>query len=168
MRANILLLRRSRVVPVFFAADDKYIRFMAVTMKSLIANSSPKYSYRLYVLHTDITPGHQAQLKHLETGNCKIFFVDVTKEMEKISKKICLRDYYSATTYYRIFISELFPQYSLKLDETGDAESKWSVSYDDGKTWESMTEEDYRQRLGNIEDLPAEKALTFTPLGKLQ
>jgi len=64
--------------------------------------------------------------------------------------------------------TELFPQYSLKLDETGDAESKWSVSYDDGKTWESMTEEDYRQRLGNIEDLPAEKALTFTPLGKLQ
>ncbi|MCR4727090.1 MAG: 1-acyl-sn-glycerol-3-phosphate acyltransferase [Lachnospiraceae bacterium] len=139
MRANILLLRRSRVVPVFFAADDKYIRFMAVTMKSLIANSSPKYSYRLYVLHTDITPGHQAQLKHLETGNCKIFFVDVTKEMEKISKKICLRDYYSATTYYRIFISELFPQYKKVLYIDSDTVVRADVAelyrYDLGKNY---------------------------------
>ena len=40
LRGNLSLLKRSRVVPVFFAADDKYIRFMAVTMQSLIANTS--------------------------------------------------------------------------------------------------------------------------------
>ncbi len=63
---------------------------------------------------------------------------------------------------------ELMPQYSLKLDETEDAENKWSVSYDDGDTWEALTEEDYEQRLSNIEDFSSDKPLTFTKLGEIK
>ena len=98
LRGTFSLLKRSRVVPVFFAADDKYIRFMAVTMQSLIANTSRKYRYELYVLNTDITEESKKKLRRLETINCKIFFIDVTKELAKIEKKITLRDYYSSTT----------------------------------------------------------------------
>ena len=115
LKGNLNLLKRSRVVPVFFAADDKYIRFMAVTMQSLIANTSRKYRYELYVLNTDITEESKTKLRRLETINCKIFFVDVSKELAKIEKKITLRDYYSSTTYYRLFISEMFPQFKKVL-----------------------------------------------------
>ena len=30
----------SKVIPIFFAVDDRYIAFLAVTLKSLIENSS--------------------------------------------------------------------------------------------------------------------------------
>lgn len=84
---------------------------MMVTMKSIIDNTTARYQYRLYVLHTDITPENQTIIKGLETENCKIFFVDVAQELKKIEKKISLRDYYTATTYYRLFIPEMFPEY---------------------------------------------------------
>lgn len=108
---KISLASRSRVVPIFFAVDDAYTKFMMVTMKSVIANASKKYQYRMYVLHTNVTPVTQEVVKRLETSNCKIIFVDVTEELKRIEKKISLRDYYTATTYYRIFIANMFPEY---------------------------------------------------------
>ena len=88
LKSNLMLLKRSRVVPVFFAADDKYIKFMAVTLRSIIANSSNKFRYEFYVLHTDITAESMDKIKRLETRNCKIIFVDVSRELAKIEKKI--------------------------------------------------------------------------------
>ena len=139
MREKLMLRTSSRLIPIFFAADDKYIPFMMVTMKSLIANASDKYHYKLHVLHTDITVEHQAQIKRLETGNCKIIFVDVTEELEKIAKKITLRDYYTATTYYRVFIAELFPAYKKVLYIDSDTVVREDVAnlyhYDLGKNY---------------------------------
>ena len=108
---KIKLPNRNRVVPIFFAVDDAYTKFMMVTMKSIIAHTSKKYQYKMYVLHTNVTPATQEIVKHLETSNCKIIFVDVTEELKKIEKKISLRDYYTATTYYRVFIANMFPEY---------------------------------------------------------
>ncbi len=78
-------------------------------------------------------------------------------------------DVSTITTYELIpNTSELFPQYSIKLDETADAKNKWSVSYDEGTTWEELTEEDYNIRLSNIEDFPAETEPTYTALSKMK
>ena len=115
MKKRVYLRKKNRIIPVFFAADDKYTKFMMVTMKSIIENASVKYLYRFYVLHTDITPENQAIVKKMEKSNCKITFVDVNEELKKIAKKISLRDYYTATTYYRIFIPEMFPEYDKVL-----------------------------------------------------
>ena len=62
--------------------------------------------------------------------------------------------------------TELNEQYSLKMDETDGAKDKWAVSYDKGETWEGMTEEEYKQRLSNIEEFPTEEKLTFKALGE--
>ncbi|MBE5939241.1 MAG: hypothetical protein E7266_02490 [Lachnospiraceae bacterium] len=109
--SSLVKVRRKKIVPVFFACDDKYTIYMMVTMKSLIENASPDRNYRLHVLHTDITYKNQMIVKSLETENCKIEFNDVREQMLKIEKKISLRDYYSSATYYRAFIAEMFPQY---------------------------------------------------------
>ena len=111
MKMRVNFTKKQNVVPIFLAADDKYIQYMMVTMKSIIANISKRYLYKMYVLHTDITPEHQMFIQEMETKNCKVIFVDVTTELRKIEKKITLRDYYSATTYYRLFIAEMFPEY---------------------------------------------------------
>lgn len=109
------LRRRRKIVPIFLAADDKYVKFMMVTIRSIISNATPKHQYKMYVLHTDITEENQAMVKRMETANCKITFVDVTSELRKIEKKISLRDYYTATTYYRVFIADMFPEYEKVL-----------------------------------------------------
>jgi len=115
VKKKISLRKRNRVIPVFFAADDKYVKYMMVTMKSLIANATVGYEYRLYVLHTDISAENQAVVKKMETSNCKVSFVDVREELKKFEKKISLRDYYSATTYYRVLIADMFPEYDKVL-----------------------------------------------------
>lgn len=107
--------KKNKVVPVFFAADDKYTKFMMVTMKSIIDNASPDGLYKLYILHTDISYENQCIVKKMEKNNCKIYFVNVVNELKKIEKNLCIRDYYTSTTYYRIFIANLFPQYDKVL-----------------------------------------------------
>lgn len=64
--------------------------------------------------------------------------------------------------------TEMFPQYSIKLDESEGAQYKWSVSYDNGDTWEELSEEDYNIRLSNIEYTPEGKELDFKPLSSFK
>lgn len=104
-------MKKNKAIPVFLAADDQYVKFMVVTIKSVIENASPQNQYRLFVLHTDIAEENQKMVLRMEKQNIKIVFVDVTEELKKIEKKISLRDYYTATTYYRIFIPDIFPEY---------------------------------------------------------
>lgn len=111
MKEKVRLWNGKRVVPIFLAADDKYVKYMMVTIKSIITNATAKHQYRLHILHTDISEESQSIVKKMETSNCKIFFVDVSDELKKIEKKISLRDYYTSTTYYRVFIADLFPEY---------------------------------------------------------
>ena len=106
-----LLKRKSKLVPIFFACDDKFVPFMMVTIKSLIENCSPKREYIIHVLHTDISEKNRNLVKDMQTENCRIEFNDVSKQLAQIEKKLTLRDYYSATTYYRLFIADMFPQY---------------------------------------------------------
>ena len=41
-------------IPVFFTIDDGYAPFLAVALRSAIANSSPGRQYRAIVLHEDL------------------------------------------------------------------------------------------------------------------
>ena len=102
---------KSKEIPIFFACDDGYIRFMMVTMNSIIKHASSKYQYRFYVLNTSISEKNKDLVKKMETENVKIEFCDVSERLDKIKKKLTVRDYYSLTTYYRIFIPEMYPKY---------------------------------------------------------
>ena len=61
--------------------------------------------------------------------------------------------------------TDLMQQYSLKYDGYEDEKNPWFVSYDDGATWESMTEEDYNDRLKMTEDRYLK--LDFKPISDL-
>lgn len=94
---------------IFFAVDDNYAKLLAVTLRSLLDNASSKDIYNFYVLETNLSSTYKKQLTSMVTGNNKISFVNVTKKLEKLSYKLTTRDYYTISTYYRIFIPELFP-----------------------------------------------------------
>lgn len=104
-------LKQHHEIPIFFACDDKFVQYMMVTIHSMMKNASKKYQYHIHVLHTDISAEKMAAVKHMENDNFRITFDDVSDRMKEIEKKLPLRDYYSMTTYYRLFLSEMFPYY---------------------------------------------------------
>ena len=104
-----------KIVPIFFAIDDWYIPFFAVALQSLMDNASKDYNYLIKVLHTNIQKEHQKQIKKYESENVNIEFVDLSYYIEKVKDKLYTRDYYSNTTYFRLFLPELYPQYDKVL-----------------------------------------------------
>ncbi len=102
-------------VPIFFAVDDNYIPFLGVALKSLMDNASKEYKYEVKVLYTCVSEANIQKIKKYENDKFDIEFVDLTSHVEKIRDKLYTRDYFSNTTYYRLLIPELYPEYNKAL-----------------------------------------------------
>ncbi|MBQ8296120.1 MAG: glycosyltransferase family 8 protein [Clostridia bacterium] len=103
-------------IPLFFATDDNYLPFLSVALESIWENSSREYDYEMYVLHSGIRAEYEEKiLRYNEKEGFHISFVDVTEPLKAIAKHLHMRDYYTCTTYFRIFIAGMFPQYDKAL-----------------------------------------------------
>ena len=100
------------VIPIFFAIDDGYMPFLAVALASLIENSSKKYYYSIKILYTNISEENKKKINKYKRENVNIEFVDLNYYIEKVKDKLYTRDYYTNTTYFRLFIANLYPQYN--------------------------------------------------------
>lgn len=100
-------------IPVFFASDDNYIPCLAVAIHSLEKNASKKNNYKLIILHSGMSEKGKQEIKEFEQENIKIDFKDISNIENDLKDDLALRlrDYYSSTIYYRIFIGSLFPEY---------------------------------------------------------
>jgi len=101
------------VIPIFFATDDNYVPYLAVAIKSMLNNASKDYFYNIHILTEGINNENKERIKNYETENSKIDFVDLSSYITKIRARLTstLRDYYTVSIFYRIFIASLFPQY---------------------------------------------------------
>ncbi len=104
-------------IPIFFATDDNYIPFLAVAMRSLIDNASKDYNYKILVLNSGISSENISIIKNFANSNFEIEFVNVNEKVDDIADDLSyrLRDYYSNSIYYRLFIPSLFPDYDKAL-----------------------------------------------------
>ena len=105
----------NKEIPIFFAVDDGYCPFLAVAIQSLIDNCSEEYKYLIKVLHTNISDENKKRITKYERTNVDIEFVNLTYYIEKVKDKLYTRDYYSKTTYFRLFLPNLYPQYDKVL-----------------------------------------------------
>lgn len=103
------------VIPLFFAVDDNYAKFLAITLESILENASKDYSYDVVVLNTGLRSESKALLSKYVSNDVNIEYFDVRMKLQKIAQDLSIRDYYSKATYYRLFIADLFPQYSKAL-----------------------------------------------------
>ncbi len=101
----------NKVIPIFYACDDNFVKYTVVSLYSMIKNASRDYKYQVYVLHTGISEKMMQAVLDLENDNFDIAFEDVSEYLHSIADRLPLRDYYSKTTYYRLVIAEMFPQY---------------------------------------------------------
>ena len=104
-------MRTRQPIPVFFSVDDNYIPFLAVAIRSLIDNLSEPNTCRIHILNTGLNEADCERIRKMETDRVSIVFVDVSREVAPIAAQLNLRDYYTASIYFRIFIPSLFPQY---------------------------------------------------------
>jgi len=102
-------------IPLFFATDDNYLPFLSITLQSLWENSSHDYDYKIYVLHSGVRKEFEEKIMHFSKEGFEVQFVDVGEPLKAISKDLHMRDYYTCTTYFRVFIAGMFPQYDKAL-----------------------------------------------------
>ena len=102
-------------IPIFFAVDDGYIPFLAVTLQSLVDNSSSSNQYSIKILHTNVNEENKRKISKYQRENIDIEFVNLNCYVEKVKDKLFTRDYYTNATYFRLFIPELYPQYEKAL-----------------------------------------------------
>lgn len=108
-------MTNKKTVPVFFATDDNYIPYLAVCLQSIKENRSRNYKYEIYILNTGVNGADAEKIERLAENDFNISFVDVSEKLGELSDKLQLRDYYTHTTYYRLFIARMFPEYEKAL-----------------------------------------------------
>lgn len=120
-------------IPIFYACDDAFVKYTIVSLSSMIKNASKDYKYQVNILYTDISKEMMDKTLALANENFDIKFVSVDKYLKSISKKLPLRHYYSKTTYYRLFIANMFPE----LDKAIYIDSDTIVLSDISKLYET-------------------------------
>lgn len=101
----------NHVIPIFYACDDNFVKYTIVSLHSMKENASREYLYKIYVLNTNISERMKNIMRGMADENFEIQFVDVTDKLESVKEQLPIRDYYSKTTYFRLFIAEMFPEY---------------------------------------------------------
>lgn len=102
---------KNKIIPIFYACDDAFVKYTIVSLSSIIKNASLDYNYKVYVLNTNIGNEMKEKLSQLANDNFEITFTDVSDYLNSVTKDLPIRHYYSKTTYYRFFIAEMFPEY---------------------------------------------------------
>lgn len=101
----------NELIPIFYAADDAFVKYTLVSLTSLKKNADPNRRYLVYILQTHVSDAYREAFSSLEGRNFRIEFVDVSAYLDRYGETLHVRDYYSRTTYYRLFIAEMYPKY---------------------------------------------------------
>lgn len=115
-------------IPIFFTCDDNYLPFLSVTLLSMKKNASKNYIYDIKILNTGILEENKKIIKNYTDDNFKIEFIDISDKIQHIKGKLHTRDYYTPTTYFRLFIPNMYPNIDKCLYLDSDIIIKGDIS----------------------------------------
>ena len=100
------------IVPVFFTFNKNYVVAAEVAIYSLLKYASPRYEYKLYVLHTDIPCSMQKEMSTLVSkfANASLEFIE-TSAFDDDEHILQEKSHFSKEIYYKLIAAEIFPQY---------------------------------------------------------
>ena len=101
-----------KVIPIFFATDDRYIPFLDVALRSLRDHISAEYFYKIIILNTGLKKKNTKQILKLCKDNFSVEFVDISAAMGELKEKLPKVFHFGLAAYYRLFIEKLFPQFT--------------------------------------------------------
>lgn len=104
-------MSEQKKIPVFYACDDNFVKYTIVSLRSVMDNASADAQFIIHILNTDISEDMKQIMYNMGNEQFEICFDDVTEYLKSVRDKLPIRDYYSKTTYFRLFIAEMFPEY---------------------------------------------------------
>ncbi|MBR5179210.1 MAG: 1-acyl-sn-glycerol-3-phosphate acyltransferase [Lachnospiraceae bacterium] len=116
------------VIDIFYAFDETFVKYVTVSLYSLIKNASLKYDYRIHLLHSGLHDESCDTIKSLSKPGFTFLFEDVSDYLSTLSHDLPLRDYYSKTTYFRLFIADMHPELDKALYIDSDTIVQGDVS----------------------------------------
>lgn len=104
-------------VILFFSCDELYAPYFAVTLESIRENADKNRRYVIKCLNTGNITDKTAKIITDEYSKDNFFveFVDITEDVAGFSNQLHTRDYYTKSTYYRLFIPRLYPEFDKAL-----------------------------------------------------
>lgn len=102
------------IIPIFYAIDDGYAKFVSVSIKSLILNRNTNFNYEINVIYENLSAENAKKLKDMETDGVKIILTEMNRNLSMITDKLGnrLREYtFTLTIFFRLFIPCMFPKY---------------------------------------------------------
>lgn len=102
-----------KIIPVMFCYDKNYVIQSAVAFYSLMKYANPKYLYKFYILHSDISDEQQNMLNETikEFKNCELNFINMEHKFEKEWKECYSGDHFSKEVMYKLLTASIFPEY---------------------------------------------------------
>ena len=128
----------SNIIPIVFATNEKYAKFINVVIKSILDNSSTKYFYQFYVFYSNISKDAINSFNCIEKDNCNISFINMKEKVGDLSF-LYSRGRFSQEMWYRIFIPEILKEYDKALYLDCDI----IVCKDISKLWEVDIKNNY-------------------------
>ena len=117
-----------KIIPIFFAIDKNYVPFFTVSLTSLKENRNREKNYRIHVLYTSLENSDKEKILKMEEKGFSISLCDVSNKVKEIFSSLSLRDYYTISTYYRIFIPEIFLCYDKAIYLDSDTVINYDIS----------------------------------------
>ena len=99
-------------IPIVMTTDENFVPYVAVTIQSIVKNSSSKNNYDIVVLHDGIYEISKKRLLEViqAKNNFIIRYIDIRPYIENYTLKSRLR-HISKATFYRYVIPDVMPQY---------------------------------------------------------
>ena len=96
-------------IPILLSSDERYARYLYVTMFSALTNAKINTRYEFYILVSGSFPGRYIEkITELEKAfNCCIHFVDMKDAFSDLTQQIA---HISTPTYYRLLAADILPK----------------------------------------------------------
>lgn len=102
-----------QIIPIMHCFDDNYVIPASVSFLSMLENANPRYFYKLYVLHTDISEKNQNILNSIVSkfNNADLQFIDMNNKFNDEFDVMKTKAHYSKEILYKLLAPTIFPQY---------------------------------------------------------
>ncbi|MEI0581571.1 glycosyltransferase family 8 protein [Brachyspira pilosicoli] len=102
------------IIPIVFAINDSYIKQIVTVLTSIIDNFSNENKLEINILERNLSDENKKIISKFNNSNIEINYINMNNVNMNLEKFMDIREHYnyiSIETYYRFFISELFPNY---------------------------------------------------------
>lgn len=104
---NMILGRKG--IPIVFAVDDDYVKYLSVALVSLKRHANRSYKYDIFVFYSNLSEENKKKIRELSEDCFNISFYDVRPLAKNLN--LYSRAHYSISMYYRIFIPKILYAY---------------------------------------------------------